>query len=88
MRITIAGSTFRGHPKRITGTYQIAYDVTTVRGEMGKALLVYEFDDRDVILEKLFVTPNIADEVRERTLPLAPCSADAPSCSGFFPFPE
>ena len=82
MEIKMTGNLFMQNPRRMAGTYQIAYDVTTPSGKKGTALFVYEYDKRDVMEETIATTPEIADEMREYI------GDDSPSCFGTFRFPN
>jgi len=82
MQATRIGNITITNPRRMAGTYQSAYEVTTESGQMGLVLYVYEYDGRDVVEELVFVEPNIADEVKNMI------DDESPSCSGMFSFPE
>lgn len=79
MKITMTGNITMHNPQRPAGTYQIAYAVTTPSGATGTALWHYEWDKRDVMDERLYTSPAIADELREYIADDSP-SAFAPFC--------
>ena len=81
MKMNMTGNQFMQNPRRVAGTYQIAYDVTTPSGKTGTVLFVYEYDKRDVMEELVMATPEIADEMREYI------GEDSPCCHGPFRFP-
>lgn len=82
MEMTMTGNQLMKHPRRMAGTYQIAYDVTTPNGKKGTALFVYEYDKRDTMEELVMTTPDIADEMREYI------GDDSPLCYEAFRFPN
>lgn len=82
MQITMTGNMLMKHPRRMAGTYQIAYAVTTPSGKTGTVLFVYEYDKRDIIEETILTSPEIVDEVREYL------GEDSPSAFGSFAFPD
>lgn len=81
MQTTMTGNAITKSKRRMAGTYQIAYSVTTPSGKTGTALFCYEYDKRDIIDESLYTTPEIADEVREYV------GDESPSAYGSFAFP-
>jgi len=67
--IAIVGSTFSGYPKNadpidvLAGIYHVAYSVN-INGVRGMALLIYEFDERDIVREDVYSTPQIAQQLK------------------------
>lgn len=82
MQMTMTGNVLMKSHNRMAGTYQIAYAVETPSGKTGVALFVYEYDKRDVMDERVYTTPEIADEMREYI------GDDSPCCFSTFAFPK
>jgi len=68
--IAIIGSAFSGQPENaepldiLAGIYHVAYSVE-VDGVKGMALLIYEFDERDIIREDVYSTPQVARQLEK-----------------------
>lgn len=68
--IHIIGSAFNGQPENaepmdiLAGIFHVAYSVEA-DGVKGMALLIYEFDERDIIREDVYSTPQVAQQLAE-----------------------
>lgn len=81
MKMKMTGNMIMKSHRRMAGTYQIAYAVETPSGKTGTALFVYEYDKRDVMVEEVITTPEIAKEVK------AFLGDDSPSAFDCFRYP-
>lgn len=77
MKITVIAITRNDSTRRIAGSLNAALDIE-INGKTGKGVFSYEWDKRDVMVDTLYVSPNIAEDAA------AYLRGEDPSCMNAF----
>ena len=63
MELTLIACRFAGKPGN--GLWDLVYQAEMPSGATGKITRHYKFDDRDVVSDEYYASPNISEEVRK-----------------------